>query len=70
VESDIFYEICDREGILVWQDFLFACGNYPASTDFVEHIKIEAEQQVKRVGYHARLALFCPTLLLHLIFLT
>jgi beta-mannosidase len=54
VESDIFYEICDREGILVWQDFLFACGDYPASPDFIGHIKVEAEQQVKRVGYHAR----------------
>lgn len=55
MESDIFYEICDREGILVWQDFLFACGNYPGSTDFIEQVKVEAEQQVKRVGYHARL---------------
>jgi len=43
---------------LVWQDFLFACGNYPASVDFVEHIKIEAEQQVKRVGYHASLVIW------------
>lgn len=54
VESDIFYEICDREGILVWQDFLFACGDYPASDDFIAGFKIEAEQQVKRIGYHAR----------------
>ena len=58
VESDIFYEICDREGILVWQDFLFACGDYPASDDFIERIKIEATQQVKRVGYHASLAIW------------
>ncbi|KAH8592516.1 glycoside hydrolase family 2 protein [Bisporella sp. PMI_857] len=58
VESDIFYEICDREGILVWQDFLFACGDYPASPDFIGHIKVEAEQQVKRVGYHASLAIW------------
>ena len=58
VESDIFYEICDREGILVWQDFLFACGNYPASEDFMGKIKIEATQQVKRIGYHASLAIW------------
>ncbi|RFU36289.1 hypothetical protein B7463_g34, partial [Scytalidium lignicola] len=58
VESDTFYEICDREGILVWQDFLFACGNYPASDDFIANIKNEAEQQVKRVGHHPSLAIW------------
>ncbi|KAG5661330.1 hypothetical protein KAF25_005452 [Fusarium avenaceum] len=59
VESDEFYDICDREGILVWQDFLYACGNYPAPPDFVANVKVEAEQQVKRVGHHASLALWC-----------
>ncbi|KAM0443287.1 hypothetical protein ACHAQK_003650 [Fusarium lateritium] len=59
VEDDAFYDICDREGILVWQDFLYACGNYPASPDFVANVKAEAEQQVKRVGHHASLALWC-----------
>ena len=58
VESDDFYDICDREGILVWQDFLFACGNYPASEDFIANVKHEAEQQVKRVGHHASLAIW------------
>ncbi|KAF4445547.1 hypothetical protein F53441_10726 [Fusarium austroafricanum] len=59
VEDDVFYEICDREGILVWQVFLYACGNYPASPDFIANVKVEAEQQVKRVGHHASLALWC-----------
>lgn len=58
VESDDFYDICDQEGILVWQDFLFACGNYPASKDFMENVKLEAEQQLIRVGHHASLALW------------
>ncbi|KAE9369805.1 glycoside hydrolase family 2 protein [Stipitochalara longipes BDJ] len=58
VESDIFYDICDREGIMVWQDFLFACGNYPASGDFIEKIKLEATQQIKRVGFHPSLVLW------------
>ena len=58
VESDIFYEICDREGILVWQDFLFACGNYPASEDFIANVRHEAEQHVKRVGHHPSLAIW------------
>ncbi|KAM0231471.1 hypothetical protein ACHAPO_008581 [Fusarium lateritium] len=59
VESDTFFDICDREGILVWQDFLFACGNYPASPDFIANVKAEAEQQVKRVGHHPSLAVWC-----------
>lgn len=58
VESDHFYSACDELGILVWQDFLFACGNYPASPDFVANVKNEAEQQVKRVGHHASLAIW------------
>jgi len=58
VESDDFYDICDREGILIWQDFLFACGDYPASDDFIEQIKVEATQQVKRVGHHASYVFF------------
>jgi beta-mannosidase len=62
VESDIFYEICDREGILVWQDFLFACGDYPVAGGFTEQIKEEATQQVKRVGHHARFAHSHPVL--------
>ncbi|KAG8670371.1 hypothetical protein FPOAC1_009779 [Fusarium poae] len=59
VEDDMFYDICDREGILVWQDFLFACGNYPAPPDFIANVKNEAEQQVKRVGHHPSLVLWC-----------
>ncbi|CAK7226498.1 hypothetical protein SBRCBS47491_006252 [Sporothrix bragantina] len=58
VESDAFYDICDREGLLVWQDFLFACGNYPASPDFLDNVRTEAEQQVMRVGHHASLVLW------------
>jgi beta-mannosidase len=58
IESDDFYDICDREGILVWQDFLFACGNYPASQDFIENIRVEAEQAVRRVGYHPSLVIW------------
>ncbi|KAF5676579.1 beta-mannosidase [Fusarium heterosporum] len=59
VEDDVFYDTCDREGILVWQDFLFACGNYPASPDFIANVKNEAEQQLNRVGHHPSLVLWC-----------
>ncbi|KAM3078304.1 hypothetical protein ACMFMG_006191 [Clarireedia jacksonii] len=58
VESDHFYDICDREGILVWQDFLFACGDYPASPDFISEVKVEDEGHLKRVGHHASLAIW------------
>lgn len=58
VESENFYSACDELGILVWQDFLFACGNYPAEKGFVEEVKVEAEQQVKRVGHHTSLAIW------------
>ncbi|ERT02499.1 hypothetical protein HMPREF1624_00798 [Sporothrix schenckii ATCC 58251] len=58
VESDDFYDLCDEAGMLVWQDFLFACGNYPASGDFLDSVRREAEQQVVRVGHHASLALW------------
>jgi beta-mannosidase len=59
VEDEAFYNACDREGVLVWQDFLFACGNYPASDDYVDNVRHEAEQQVKRVRHHPSLALWC-----------
>ncbi|OBT83701.1 hypothetical protein VE02_08279 [Pseudogymnoascus sp. 03VT05] len=58
VESDHFYDICDKEGILVWQDFLFACGDYPASPDFIAEVKTEGEGHIKRVGHHASLVLW------------
>jgi beta-mannosidase len=58
VENDCFYDICDREGILIWQDFLFACGNYPASPDFVESVRVEAEQHVVRIGHHPSVVLW------------
>lgn len=59
-ESDDFYEICDRLGIAVWQDFIFACGTYPSfDDDFMANVRIEAEENVKRIRHHASLALWC-----------
>lgn len=57
--ADAFYEACDEQGILVWQDFMFACVMYPGDTTFIENVRIEAEQQVKRLRHHASLALWC-----------
>jgi len=58
VESDCFYGLCDEPGILVWQGFLFACGDHPASDDFVAEVKRESEEQVRRVGHHSSLVIW------------
>ena len=58
-ENDIFYNLCDEKGILVWQDFMFACAMYPGDEAFLENVIIEAEQQVKRLQNHPSIALWC-----------
>ncbi|KIK67972.1 glycoside hydrolase family 2 protein [Collybiopsis luxurians FD-317 M1] len=58
-EPDIFYDTCDELGLLVWQDFQFACGVYPAHDSFVASVRKEAEQNVKRLRHHPAIALFC-----------
>ncbi|GAA5950527.1 hypothetical protein JCM21900_001217 [Sporobolomyces salmonicolor] len=57
-EDDAFYDTCDELGILVWQDFMFACGAYPAHPDFLATVKEEAEANVVRLRTHACLAIF------------
>jgi beta-mannosidase len=58
-EPDLFYDLCDRRGVLVWQDFMFACAQYPEDDGFVASVKAEAEDQVRRLRHHACLALWC-----------
>jgi beta-mannosidase len=58
-EDDLFYDLCDELGVLVWQDFLFACGIYPALGWFQASIKAEAEAAVRRLRHHPSLALWC-----------
>lgn len=58
-EHEAFYEACDEMGILVWQDFMFACGLYPANAAFLASVRAEAESQVKRLRHHACMALWC-----------
>ena len=57
-EDDVFYDECDRRGILVWQDFCFACGQYPSDADFIRSVKQEATQAIKRLRSHASLAIW------------
>lgn len=57
--SDEFYDMADRYGILIWQDFLFACTLYPLSEEFEENIIAETRDNIKRLRHHASLALWC-----------
>ena len=58
-ENDIFYDLCDEKGILIWQDFMFACAMYPGDEDFLENIQQEAFDQVIRLRNHPSIALWC-----------
>jgi len=58
-EHEAFYELCDELGLLVWQDFMFACGMYPAHPAFLASVRAEAEAQVARLRHHACIALWC-----------
>jgi len=58
-ESDYFYDICDSLGIMVWQDFAFACAMYPNDKNFLDNVKSEAEEQVKRLSRHPSIVLWC-----------
>lgn len=58
-EKDIFYELCDKKGLLVWQDFMFACSMYPGDEEFLNNVKHEAIDNVKRLRNHPSIALWC-----------
>ncbi|KAG5982144.1 Beta-mannosidase B [Claviceps digitariae] len=51
-EEQVLYDTCDELGILVWQDFMFGCGNYPANPAFLESVEREARDNVKRLRHH------------------
>lgn len=58
-EDDYFYELCDKNGIMVWQDFMFACSLYPAEGEMLDNIKYEAIDNVKRLRDHPSIVLWC-----------
>jgi beta-mannosidase len=58
-ENDVFYDICDELGLLVWQDFMFAFSLYPSTPEFLSEVRLEADYQVKRLQHHACIALWC-----------
>ncbi|MCL4263041.1 MAG: glycoside hydrolase family 2 protein [Anaerolineae bacterium] len=59
-EPDIFYDLCDELGICLWQDFMFACAAYPTFDDaWMETVRHEIEDNVRRLRHHPSLALWC-----------
>lgn len=58
-EDDKFYDEADRNGILIWQDFMFACTTYPHDPLFLKRVEAEAEYNIKRLRGHASLAMWC-----------
>ncbi|MBE6273262.1 MAG: glycoside hydrolase family 2 protein [Bacteroidaceae bacterium] len=58
-EDNRFYEAADEMGILVWQDFIFACTTYPSDPNFLRRVAEEAEYNIKRLRNHASLAMWC-----------
>lgn len=57
--DDAFYDACDKNGILVWQDFMFACAMYPSDEKFLENVKQEVIDNVNRLQNHPSIALWC-----------
>jgi beta-mannosidase len=59
-EEERFYDLCDRYGILVWQEFIFSCSIYPLdSQKFLDNVNVEVIENVRRLRHRASLALWC-----------
>ena len=59
-EEERFYDLCDRYGILVWQEFIFSCSIYPLDDpDFTENVRVEVVENIRRLRHRASLALWC-----------
>ncbi len=58
-ENKIFYDLCDEKGLMVWQDFMFACSMYPGDKPFLDNVKQEAIDNVKRLRNHPSIVIWC-----------
>ncbi len=59
-ESELFYDLCDRYGILVWQEFIFSCSTYPLDDPaFIDNVHQEVIENIRRIRHRTSLALWC-----------
>jgi len=59
IEYDLFYDLCDEKGIMIWQDFPYSCAQYPQDEEFLKEAEKEAEYIIKHLRNHASLVLWC-----------
>jgi beta-mannosidase len=57
--EDYFFDLCDQKGIIVWQDFMFACSEYDLNDDFRKNVEQEVIDNMKRIRHHASLGIWC-----------
>lgn len=57
--DDWFYDLCDELGLVVWQDFMFACAVYDLTPEFEKNIRAEFVDNIRRLRHHACLGLWC-----------
>ena len=58
-EKDVFYDLCDEMGILIWHDMMFSCAVYPANDWFLSEVRDELSHQLRRLRDHASIAIWC-----------
>ena len=58
-ECDHFYDLCDEYGLMVWHDFMFACGMYPDTKEFYDNVEAEVKQNMVRLRNHPSIMLWC-----------
>ncbi len=57
--DDEFFDLCDQLGLVVWEDFMFACSVYELTPEFEDNIVHEFADNIKRIRHHASLGLWC-----------
>lgn len=57
-QSEEFYDLCDRLGLMIWQDMMFACAMYPRDDEFLEDVRHEIHHQIARMSHHPSIAIW------------